>query len=88
MHQMVSTPVDSSRRWWVLAIVVSAQFMFGVDAFVVNVAIPTIARELHASSAEIEAVIAIYLIATAILMYCPLYQFLGFSTSGPLDRSV
>ncbi|MGA7071600.1 MAG: DUF2892 domain-containing protein [Bradyrhizobium sp.] len=32
--------------------------------------------------------IAIYLIATAILMYCPLYQFLGFSTSGPLDRSV
>src|SRR6185437_8330059 len=68
MHQMVSTPVDSSRRWWVLAIVVSAQFMFGVDAFVVNVAIPTIARELHASSAEIEAVIAIYLIAYATLV--------------------
>lgn len=33
-------------------------------------------------------VIAIYLIATAILTYCPLYQFLGFSTSSPLDRSV
>jgi EmrB/QacA subfamily drug resistance transporter len=68
MHQIVSTPVDSSRRWWVLAIVVSAQFMFGVDAFIVNVAIPTIAGELRASAAQIEAVIAIYLIAYATLV--------------------
>src|SRR4030081_1180716 len=68
MHQIISTPVDSSRRWWVLAIVVAAQFMFGVDAFIVNVAIPTIAVELRASSAQIEAVIAIYLIAYATLV--------------------
>src|ERR1700761_6063252 len=68
MHQLVSVPVDVSRRWGVLAIVVSAQFMFGVDAFIVNVAISTIARELHASSAQIEAVIAIYLIAYATLV--------------------
>ena len=63
MHQLVSATLDTSRRWWVLAIVVAAQFMFGVDAFIVNVAIPTIAVELHASTAQIEAVIAIYLIA-------------------------
>jgi EmrB/QacA subfamily drug resistance transporter len=68
MHQRVKTPADTSRRWWVLAIVVSAQFMFGVDAFIVNVAIPTIAAELHASPAQIEAVIAIYLIAYATLV--------------------
>ena len=68
MHQIVTTPVDASRRWWVLAIVVAAQFMFGVDAFVVNVAIPTIAVELHASAAQIEAVIAVYLIAYATLV--------------------
>jgi MFS family permease len=68
MHQMVSTSVDTSRRWWVLAIVVAAQFMFGVDAFIVNVAIPTIAVELHASPAQIESVIAIYLIAYATLV--------------------
>ena len=68
MHQIVSNPVDSSRRWWVLATVVAAQFMFGVDAFIVNVAIPTIAAELHASAAQIEAVIAIYLIAYATLV--------------------
>src|SRR6202012_5607492 len=68
MHQMVSAGQQTSRRWWVLAIVVAAQFMFGVDAFVVNVAIPTIAAELHASTAEIESVIAIYLIAYATLI--------------------
>ncbi len=68
MHQIVSNPVDSTRRWWVLATVVAAQFMFGVDAFIVNVAIPTIAAELHASAAQIEAVIAIYLIAYATLV--------------------
>src|SRR6266576_4349812 len=68
MHQIVTTPVDASRRWWVLAIVVAAQFMFGVDAFIVNVALPTIAVELHASAAQIEAVIAVYLIAYATLV--------------------
>ena len=68
MHQIVSHPVDTSRRWWVLATVVAAQFMFGVDAFIVNVAIPTIAAELHASAAQIEAVIAVYLIAYATLI--------------------
>src|SRR6267378_5962752 len=68
MHQIVTTPIDTSRRWWVLAIVVAAQFMFGVDAFIVNVAIPTIAVELQASAAQIESLIAIYLIAYATLV--------------------
>ncbi|WP_439395385.1 MFS transporter [Bradyrhizobium sp. PMVTL-01] len=68
MHQTVTKPIDSTRRWWVLAIVVAAQFMFGVDAFIVNVAIPTIAVDLKASPAQIESVIAIYLIAYATLV--------------------
>src|SRR3954465_2453808 len=65
MHQTVTKKIDSSRRWWALAIVVAAQFMFGVDAFIVNVAIPTIAVDLQATPAQIESVIAIYLIAYA-----------------------
>src|SRR3569832_1062975 len=68
MHQQVTTPVDSRRRWWVLAIVVAAQFMFGIDAFIVNVAVPTIAAELRTSPAQIQAVIAIYLIGYATLV--------------------
>jgi MFS family permease len=42
--------------------------MFGVDAFIVNVAIPTIAAELDASPAQIESVISLYLIAYATLI--------------------
>src|SRR6185312_4364657 len=68
MHQTIGVQLATTHRWWVLTIVVAAQFMFGVDAFVVNVAIPTIAAELHAGAAEIEAVIAIYLIAYATLV--------------------
>jgi hypothetical protein len=33
-------------------------------------------------------IIAVVLVTTAVLRYCPLYQLLGFSTSSPLDRSV
>jgi EmrB/QacA subfamily drug resistance transporter len=68
MHQKVSADLHMQRRWWVLATVVAAQFMFGVDAFIVNVAIPTIAVELRASPAQIESVIALYLIAYATLV--------------------
>ncbi|WP_322515424.1 MFS transporter [Rhodopseudomonas palustris] len=68
MHQTLAVTTDSSRRWRVLAIVVSAQFMFGVDSFIVNVAIPTISAELNASSSQLEAVIAIYLIGYATLI--------------------
>jgi uncharacterized protein YjiS (DUF1127 family) len=57
-----------AHRWWVLWAMVAAQFMFVVDAFIVNVAIPTIRTDLHASPAQINAVIAAYLIAYAALM--------------------
>lgn len=68
--RMETTPEAGviTQRWWVLAIVVAAQFMFGVDAFIVNVALPTIAAELQASAAQIEAVVAIYLIGYATLV--------------------
>src|SRR5690349_18060980 len=55
----------AARRWWALGVVVAAQFMFVVDAFVVNVAIPTIRHDLGASAGEMEAVLALYQIAYA-----------------------
>jgi EmrB/QacA subfamily drug resistance transporter len=57
-----------SRRWWVLGIVVAAQFMFVMDAFIVNVALPTMGRDLNASASQIEAVIAVYFMAYATLI--------------------
>src|SRR5258708_6644140 len=56
------------RRWLSLAVVVAAQFMFVVDAFIVNVAIPSIRADLTMSEAGIEAVVALYQIAFATLV--------------------
>lgn len=56
------------RRWFVLAVMVAGQFLFVVDAFIVNVAIPSIRADLGATAAEIAAVVAIYQIVYATLV--------------------
>jgi len=56
------------RRWLVLGILVAAQFMYVVDTFIVNVAIPAIRADLDATTAQIEGVIAIYQIAYATMV--------------------
>src|SRR5207302_1506691 len=56
------------RRWLVLAIVTSGGFIAVLDAFIVNVAIPSIQHGLHASSGEIEFVIAAYTLSYAVLL--------------------
>jgi len=58
-------PSVAVEHWWALAVVVAAQFMFVMDTFIVNVAIPSIRADLRATSAEIEAVIAAYQITYA-----------------------
>ncbi len=65
LSQSVAVP---ARRWWALASVAAAQFLAVVDAFVVNVALPSIRADLHADAAEIQAVVAVYQIAYAALV--------------------
>ncbi len=55
-------------RWLVLAVVVAAQFVFVVDAFVVNVAIPSIQLDLGATTGEMQSVIAIYQVGYATMV--------------------
>jgi len=55
-------------RWLCLSVVVAAQFMFVVDAFIVNIAVPSIRADLRMSDGGIEAVIALYQIAFATLV--------------------
>ncbi len=61
-------PVADACRWLVLAVVVAAQFMFVVDAFIVNVALPSVAADLKAGPGEMEAVIAVYQASYAALV--------------------
>src|ERR1700689_2541375 len=55
-----ATPSYDPRRWRALPVVLSATFMSLFDIFVVNVAAPSIQRDLHASSATLELVVAGY----------------------------
>jgi MFS family permease len=61
-----TSPAD--RRWWVLAIVVAAQFMTVADAFIVNVAVPSIRTGLNAATGEIQGVLVLYQLAYAALI--------------------
>ncbi|WP_344343355.1 MFS transporter, partial [Kitasatospora putterlickiae] len=51
-----------------LALVLSGQFMAVLDAAIVNVAVPTIRTDLHASGAALQFVVAGYAIAYAVLL--------------------
>jgi EmrB/QacA subfamily drug resistance transporter len=58
----------SERRWLILAAVLTATFMAILDAFVVNVAIPSIQTGFDATIGDAELVIAGYTLAYAVLL--------------------
>jgi len=49
-----------TRQWLVLCVVLMGTFMAILDVAIVNVAIPSIRADLHASFGEIEFVISAY----------------------------
>jgi hypothetical protein len=56
------------RRWVVLAVLCLALLVVGIDGTIVNVALPTLARELHASSSELQWIVDAYTIVFASLL--------------------
>lgn len=56
------------RRWWALGIVLVAQFMYIVDLFIVNIAVPSIQKGIHASFAQAQLIIALYSLSYAVLL--------------------
>ncbi|QYO63172.1 MFS transporter [Leptolyngbya sp. 7M] len=73
MPETTTSPASSinepdARRWLILAIVLGATIMVTLDGFIVNVAIPSIERDLNASFAEIQLVVAGYTLAYAVLL--------------------
>jgi EmrB/QacA subfamily drug resistance transporter len=59
---------QGSARWWTLAAVSLAVFMTYLDNNIINVAIPTIQRDLHLSVAGLEWVVSSYLLTLAGLL--------------------
>lgn len=61
-------PRIEPRQWLTLATVLGGTFVAFFDVFVVNVAIPTVQRDLHASFAQVQLVIAAYALAYAVAL--------------------
>lgn len=63
-----STSAPDPRRWIGLFAAMSAPFLGVVDFFVLNLALPEIERDLHASYAQLELAIALYGLGMAVFV--------------------
>jgi EmrB/QacA subfamily drug resistance transporter len=59
---------DANRRWWALGAMCFALFMIMLDNTVVNVALPSIQRGLHASTSSLEWTVNAYTLSFAVLL--------------------
>jgi EmrB/QacA subfamily drug resistance transporter len=60
----VTTAADP-RRWWVLAVLCLALAVVGIDGTIVNVALPTMVRELGATASQLQWIVDAYTIVFA-----------------------
>src|SRR5205809_3485060 len=67
---MLETPVRADpRRWWMLAVLCLSLLIVFVGNSSLNVAIPTLSRDLHASTSELQWVVAAYSLVFAGLLF-------------------
>jgi EmrB/QacA subfamily drug resistance transporter len=59
---------DGNRRWWALGAMCFALFMIMLDNTVVNVALPSIQRGLHATTSSLEWTVNAYTLTFAVLL--------------------
>src|SRR3954471_1708839 len=59
---------EENRKWWTLAAVAFGLFMIMLDNTIVNVALPSIERDLDMSIANLEWIVTAYALAFAALM--------------------
>src|SRR5436305_4067552 len=64
-HRLVT---DENSRWWTLGAMCFALFMVMLDNTVVNVSLPSIQRDLHASLSSLEWTLNAYTLTFAVLM--------------------
>ncbi|MFD9686413.1 MFS transporter [Kitasatospora sp. NPDC059088] len=63
-----SSALSRSRRWWALAALVACNLLLGLDATVLNVALPSISAELGATGGQLQWMVNGYLVVLAALM--------------------
>jgi MFS family permease len=56
---------DTARRWWALIAIAVCVLVVGLDLTVLNLALPTLARDLHASNGDLQWFASVYSLAVA-----------------------
>jgi EmrB/QacA subfamily drug resistance transporter len=56
------------RRWWALAAIVLAALTIGFDVTILNVALPTLAADIHATTSELQWILDAYVLVFAGLL--------------------
>jgi EmrB/QacA subfamily drug resistance transporter len=60
---------EGSRRWWALIAIAASVLVVGLDLTVLNLALPTLARDLHASTGDLQWFASAYsLVVAAVLL--------------------
>ena len=65
---MQQQPIDYSRKWYVMAAVAMGIFLATIDGSIVNIALPTLMRELRTDFAIVQWVVLAYLITVTTLL--------------------
>ena len=58
----------SARRWWALAAIAASVLVVGLDLTVLNLALPSIANDLHASTGDLQWIVDSYSLVLAALI--------------------
>ncbi len=61
-------PTTHRRRWWILAVLIVSLFTVNLDNTIINVALPTLARDLHADMSQLQWMIDAYVLLFAGLL--------------------
>src|SRR5512142_1448686 len=61
-------PQHHRRRWWILAVLIISLFTVNLDNTVLNIALPTLARELKADTSELQWMVDAYVLLFAGLL--------------------
>src|SRR2546421_6899900 len=58
----------SDRRWWILGVLCLSLLVIGLDNTILNVALPTLVRDLHASTSQLQWIVDSYTLVFAGLL--------------------
>src|SRR5204863_4158215 len=68
MNRNETVPYLNPRRWWTLVVLCVSLLVISLDNTILNVALPTLERDLHASSSQLQWIVDAYMLVFAGLL--------------------